>query len=82
MTIIPGTTVVTDLHDRDWPIAWIVKSIAAAHAHKKRVHAVAVGVYPSEREARSERFIHGFARAIDRFTVRDAASRDALLAAR
>lgn len=79
--IIPGTTVVTDLHDGDWPIAWIVKSIAAAHAHRKRVYAVFVGVYPSEREARSERFIHGFARAIDSFTVRDTASRDALLAA-
>lgn len=79
--IIPGTTVVTDLHDGDWPIAWVVKSIAAARSHKKRVYAVAVGVYPSECEARSERFINGFARAVDRFTVRDAASRDALLTA-
>lgn len=79
--IIPGTTVVTDLHDGDWPIAWIIRSIAAARAHKKRVHAIGVGVYPTEREARSDRFINGFAKAVNDFTVRDAVSWDALLAA-
>src|SRR5579871_2566908 len=79
--IIPGTTVVTDLHAGDWPIAWIVRSIAAARTHKKPVYAVGVGIYPTTREAQTDRFLQDFAQAVDGFTVRDEASRDALRAA-
>ena len=79
--IIPGTTVVTDLHEGEWPIASITRSVAATRARGRPVHAIGVGVYPSEREAGSDRFIHQFAEVIDTFSVRDAASREALLAA-
>lgn len=79
--IIPGTTIVADLHAGEWPIAWIVKSIDAARSHGRKIHAVGVGIYASPQESRSDRFVREFAAGIEEFSVRDSASRDALLAA-
>lgn len=80
VAVIPGTTIVTDLHEGEWPIAIVATEVAAAQARGKKVHAIGVGVYPTENEAGSDRFIR-LARSIEHFTVRDIASRDALLVA-
>jgi polysaccharide pyruvyl transferase WcaK-like protein len=79
--VLVGTTVVTDLHDGEWPIAWIVKSLETAKRFSKSVHAVGVGIYPTAEEAEGQRFRKSFAERIDSFSVRDEASKRSLLSA-
>ena len=78
--VIPGTTIVTDLHANEWPIAWVARAVDQAGALGKPVVAVGVGVYPGERDRANARWIR-LANAVAGWTVRDAASRAALVGA-
>lgn len=79
--VLVGTTVVTDLHDGEWPIAWIVKSLEKAKRFGKSIYAVGVGIYPTSEEAATKRFRENFIEQINSFSVRDEASKNALLSA-
>lgn len=78
--ILPGTTIVTDLHGGEWPIVPILERCWRAMELGRPIHAVGVGVYPSAAWQR-RRIASELIPLVESFSVRDAASRDALLAA-
>lgn len=81
--VIPGSTVVSEMHvvHGNWhPLDWLVRDVEQARALGKPVVAVGVGVYPSERDQGSDRWVR-LANGVTWWAVRDVASRDALLGA-
>ncbi|MBK8916115.1 MAG: polysaccharide pyruvyl transferase family protein [Phycisphaerales bacterium] len=78
--LIPGTTIVTDLHGGEWPIVPILERCWRAYELGRPIHAVGVGLYPMAAWQR-RRIASELIPLVDSFSVRDAASRDVLLAA-
>lgn len=76
--LLPGTTIVTDLHGGEWPIVSILERCWRAHELAKPVHAVGVGLYSGQAWQR-RRIAAELIPLCETFSVRDAASRDLLL---